>query len=815
MGQLRLPGLATGIDTASLIKQLMAINTRRLANYQVQKVEYEARTTLLGELRGKVASLDSAVNAIFDSSNMEAFKASTSNGNVLGVAATEDAGEGSHSVLINQLATSDTWILDTSIFDYETDFVGEGSFVYTYNHQQRVINTTADETTLEDLVNLINDDTENPGVTASLLYQGGKYHLMLSGQKTGEDYQISIDSKYREVWQADSAFTDETVNAALTTKIEDLDQRTETDFNGNETITISGTTHDGSAITSLDLSLNGNTTLAHLIDKINEAFTGVAKATLKDGKIVLTDLTADTSSLSISLQYNKNGSSADLNLPTMAFSTEGGGSLTLPASLDPNTQTYTNTQTAQNAEIRIDDYTPSLVAEKQELTATTLPASGTFTLTFEGQTTVAILANAPTTGAGSIQEALNGLSNVIPGDIVVSGDKLSESGATIFAFLDTAGDVGMISIDPAGLDELDISNYTFTETIKGNDSQWVTSNSNVITEALSGVTLILQDENELDDSQQPIPVTITITRDTAGISAKIGGMVNAYNSLVAYLRAKTMYNPDTKELGELTNDMTASLIKTQLRNTFIGALAGFTEDDIYTKASDIGITMDGHGILKIDNSILNEALSGKNFHSVLELVSANMTGDAISNDKVDFYSGSSKFTTAGNYEVEAVVIDVSGNNVIDTAKIRYQDPDSLEWSSWHNAEIGTGGIITGDSTFDDNGRPLYPENGLQFSVDLTSAGGPFNETFRVKKGFTAELSIMLDDILEETGRIDILEDINTANIESMNNRIAREESRLENVQDRLILKFARLERTLVELQLQMSAVGTLVSSYNI
>ncbi len=815
MGELRLPGLATGIDTAALIKQLMAINSRRLANYQIQKIEYEARTTLLSELRGKVKSFDLAIGAISDSDDLEAFNASSSNTNVLTISATEDAGEGSHSVLINQLATSETWIQDTSTFDYETDYVGEGTFIYTYNYQQITI-TTTDTTKLEDMVTLINKDGNNPGVSASLLYQGGKYHLMLSSKQTGEDYQISIDSEYREVWQADSAFTVDTVNAALTTKITELDKFGDLPLEGGETITISGITHNGSAITSLDLSLNSDTTLAYLIDKINEAFTGVAKATLKDGKIVLTDLAENTSSLSISLQYNKNESSADLILPTMAVSTEGGGSLTTPTSLDPNT--FIPTQAAQNAELRIDEYIPALVAEEQRLTPATLPTSGTFTLTFEGQTTAAIDFDADVTvGVDSIRAKLEALSNVEPGDIVVSGTQLSATGATIFTFLNTAGDVGMISIDPAGLDQSDISNYTMAETIEGENSQWVTSNSNVVTDVLTGVTLTLKDVNELNDSEEPILVNITVTRNINGVKSKISGMVSAYNNLVTYLREKSMYNADTKKLGELSNEMMVSLLKTQIRNPFSGELDGFTEDDVLTQASDIGITMDGHGLLKIDNTVLDSALSD-NFNHVLELVCGNVTGETITGTEIAFHAGSAKYTTAGNYEVDVTVTDTGGGDMaITAAQIRYQDPNTSQWSLWRDAEF-TGNVgdavITGNSTTDSTGKPLYPENNLQFNVVLTAAGD-FSGTLRVKKGFTSELSIMLEDTLEETGRLDILEDINTEKIDSMENRIAYEEARLENIQDRLILKYARLEKTLTLLQLQMGAVSAFVSGYNI
>jgi len=81
--------------------------------------------------------------------------------------------------------------------------------------------------TLEDLVGLINNDEENPGVTASLLYQGDKYHLMLSGQRTGEDNQISLNASSTEVWASSTvggSFTDDGENAALAAKITELDK---------------------------------------------------------------------------------------------------------------------------------------------------------------------------------------------------------------------------------------------------------------------------------------------------------------------------------------------------------------------------------------------------------------------------------------------------------------------------------------------------------------------------------------------------------------------------------------------------------------
>jgi hypothetical protein len=57
--------------------------------------------------------------------------------------------------------------------------------------------------------------------------------------------------------------------------------------------------------------------------------------------------------------------------------------------------------------------------EVQTLTVTGGPTGGTFTITFDGQTTAAIAYNAT---SSVVQTALEGLSNVNPGDITVTGN---------------------------------------------------------------------------------------------------------------------------------------------------------------------------------------------------------------------------------------------------------------------------------------------------------------------------------------------------------------------------------------------------------
>ena len=66
-------------------------------------------------------------------------------------------------------------------------------FQYTYATTQRSL-TVATGATLEGLRDLINSDSSNPGVTATILYDGSAYRLVLTGDDTGSTNTITIDS---------------------------------------------------------------------------------------------------------------------------------------------------------------------------------------------------------------------------------------------------------------------------------------------------------------------------------------------------------------------------------------------------------------------------------------------------------------------------------------------------------------------------------------------------------------------------------------------------------------------------------------------
>ena len=63
MGTINFPGLATGVDTTQIVKQIMAVRGRRLANYKVGKLHMEEKQTSFDELKSKVSTLERAADA--------------------------------------------------------------------------------------------------------------------------------------------------------------------------------------------------------------------------------------------------------------------------------------------------------------------------------------------------------------------------------------------------------------------------------------------------------------------------------------------------------------------------------------------------------------------------------------------------------------------------------------------------------------------------------------------------------------------------------------------------------------------------------
>lgn len=796
---MELPGISTGIDTASIVQQLMAVSKQRLYSYKIQKQKYEERNTALDELRTKLNAFNSSLSGLSNAETLTTFKATSSDSDILSAtAASTGVFEGSHEIEVNQLANSERWV--HSGFLFKESLVGGGKFIYSYNHEEIVIDTDS-ATTLEDLAGLINNDTGNPGVTATVLeYDNGSdgvFHLMLSGNDAGSDYQITINSSTTQVLAANAKLEKDSEDATLATKLVDLDQFSGT-LLGTEKIAITGTDQSGAAITQKDLDLTEDMTVGHLIDRINDAFNGVAKAKFEDGKITLTDDSSGTSSTSMTLTLTGagGGDPASLALPTFSDATADGGTEGGLLSNILDTVDFTRTQTAQDSHIRVDGYPSN---EIQTLSAGTSPTGGTFTLTYDGQTTANLNHNAT---SADIQTALENLSNVNAGDITISGSL--DAGDVTFTFASSIGDASMISIDSASL--TGGANYSLEETAKA----YISRSSNSLTNVLTGVSLELYDVGT---------VQVSLNKDTSSIKSKLKQLVTSYNSTISFIKQKTEYDEETKDAGVLISSYTTRVIQSIMRTGMRTPASGFTEgQEEYLYAWEIGLDFSSEqgslGTLELDESVLDEAIEN-NYEAVAALIGAVGTGKSSGTDSdIINFSASSQSTEAGEYEVE---VDTDGSGNIQQVRIRHSS--ETEWHYQPADNWDENGSLTAEGRLNSDSDEWYAERDLQLSIDTTSLGNnqTYTATIHVQQGIAGAIKDRLEDILDtqldenmvSKGYLAIDTESGKKAISAIDDRIAQEEKRLDKKEERLTAKFARLEKTMTTLQQQFSALSML------
>ena len=354
MSSIQLPGLSTGLDTQALIQQLMQVESRRLRTLESSIEQRSETRRAVTELQSKLGTFNSAVSALSDASGLRAYSA-TSSGDAVSVEASSRAYEGSHSVQVKQLATANRWVHDG--LSSESSYVGAGTLILSYNHQEMIIQTT-EETTLRDLIGLINNDSDNPGITAGILEydagDGNPFHLVLNGADTGAEHQISIRSSNAEIHAAASTLRADGTNAGPATRIESLSDFTEQgiDFKDITEIDIAGSLHDGTAVDA-SMAVSRHTTLEDLIKQIEQAFDNTVKVTLDEGQLRVIDKTSGASQMTLSLAFRTDTESAGLSF---AQTSEGGS---INASLDTfDAATFLETQTAQDALVKVDNYPP-------------------------------------------------------------------------------------------------------------------------------------------------------------------------------------------------------------------------------------------------------------------------------------------------------------------------------------------------------------------------------------------------------------------------------------------------------------------------
>ncbi len=209
-------GLTSGIDYNSIISKLLEVERVPINMLERRKSDYNDKITVYNDLESKLESVMNAVDKLRTSTRFYEKTVSVSDNTIISATVSNSAAAGMyviepHSVAGKiQLASADRRTGTTS-FSSTTDVVNNSGadqvFEYTYGGSTISL-TIANGATLEELRDAINNDTDNPGITATIINVGtNDYRLVLTGKDTGSSNTITITSNTTLTGFSDSDFT--------------------------------------------------------------------------------------------------------------------------------------------------------------------------------------------------------------------------------------------------------------------------------------------------------------------------------------------------------------------------------------------------------------------------------------------------------------------------------------------------------------------------------------------------------------------------------------------------------------------------------
>lgn len=137
------------------------------------------------------------------------------------------------------------------------------------------------------------------------------------------------------------------------------------------------------------------------------------------------------------------------------------------------------------------------------------------------------------------------------------------------------------------------------------DGVLVTSSTNTLSEAMTGVSITLKKAH--DPLLPTETTTLTVGADTAGMTTRAKDFVKSWNDLNTLFKSLTKYDTANKKASTLSGDRTVSSMEQQLRNVLFSAPGGASST--YPRLSNLGITLEADGSLKLDETKFGTALS--------------------------------------------------------------------------------------------------------------------------------------------------------------------------------------------------------------
>ncbi len=617
-------GLASGIDSSSIITQLTAVEQKPITLLQSKDDAYNAGLSAWQQLNTNLSALQTAAVALTHASTYSAASATSSNTSVATVTTLPGAALGNHSLSVTQIAQAQK-VVSTSIASGSTALGQSGSFLL----NGKTISVSSTDT-LTDISVKIN--ASQASVTSTVVNVGpGDFRLTLTSNQTGTANTIAAADTIGGILGGLGV-----LGSGVATVRQGLSG------------TQNGTAHSGAA--SLTFS-SATQSVGSLL--------GIASGSAPNASFHITNgATGVGNEADVSVDLN----TASLSDVASAINKAGISGITAEVVTLPDANG--NLYRIHQLQITNTKTTPA-TASTATASGTSLTSADTFSgaLTVNGQAVT--LAGHATTLA-QLNTALQGtagnsgvVASVSGGALVLtdaSGKNITATttgldnwtggttdngplGAAVVANGAPAATTTSTFSDPSGvLGTLGVLQKPYTRTVtNAQDAKFnldgldLTRSSNSVGDVIPGATVKLLSGT----SASPGTTNLSISQNTDSIVAAVNTFASAYNAITDFVTTQNKFTPPTDAAAgvagtsaPLFGDTTLNQIQDQLSQALTAVFGS-------TTLQSIGVTLDTKGNLQVDSNALAQALqtdptsvanlfgaSGKSDSSAIQFVQA-------------------------------------------------------------------------------------------------------------------------------------------------------------------------------------------------
>jgi len=679
-------GLASGVQWRDMVDQIMAVETsRKLAPVQDKASTAQKRLDAWGSFSSLVAKFRDAVKGLRDGSAFGTFKVSaaaspTSGRALLSASASAVATPGSYTVEVADLARANK--LSGNIVASATTALGlSGEFAV----NGKLVTVAAGDSLsqIRDKINALNAGATPSGVGASVLSTGASaQRLVLTSDASGAAGIELVDGSAGVLAQlgvvdGTTALNLTETGATQTYRVSSSTAAIATMLGVSlpppSTITINGQT------ITVDLAVDSLTTIAARI----QAAGGSAE--------VVTETTNGKTGYRLVTGGAVGATTADGQRTLEALGFVKGGRASVAQVVRSETALGDATNAPATASTLLSDL--SLGGG-----ALGLVAGDTFRIQGARGDGAAVSLSF-TVGAGdTVQSLLDRINDATSGFGAGARTATATLAAGRIVLTDTTGGDSQLSLSltasHAGGGSVSLGRMTtFTtgrarELVAGSDAKVTIDgvalrrSSNVITDAITGVTLNLQ------QAEPGTTVALSVARDGDAIRGSVNAVASAYNTLVKFVADQRVAGQPLAGSGPLRAAMSS------ITNTLLTTVPGASGN--YTRPAVVGLSLQKDGTLALDAAVFDAAIA-TNFTDVTRLF---QTGGTATSSDVAYVLSSDK-TQAGTYNVAitaaGTTASVSGAGFSGT----YADDGTADTMTITDATTGASGSVqlaNGDTT---------------------------------------------------------------------------------------------------------------------